>query len=135
MAAVVLLLALAQLDLLIGDLEGNAQRILGAASQAAAHRADLLLTPELSLWGYPPRDLLLRGALVERQSRVLDTLAAGLPVYEPKREDDVYRNLMENNHGPLPPDAVRRIFERVMDEMRSLQRMRREQKEIGRAHV
>jgi len=55
-------------------------------------------------------------------------VAAGLPVYEPKREDDVYRNLMENNHGPLPPDAVRRIFERVMDEMRSLQRMRREQK-------
>lgn len=54
--------------------------------------------------------------------------AAGLPVYEPKREDDVYKNLMDNNRGPLPPDAVRRIFERVMDEMRSLQRMRREQK-------
>lgn len=51
--------------------------------------------------------------------------AAGLPVYEPKREDDVYRNICDHNHGPMSPDALRRIFERIMDEMRSLQRMRR----------
>jgi len=77
-------------------------------------------------------DLQILKLLNERTSAVEHIgrakVAAGLPVYEPKREDDVYRNLMENNHGPLPPDAVRRIFERVMDEMRSLQRMRREQK-------
>lgn len=48
----------------------------------------------------------------------------GLPIYEPKREDDVYRNVTENNHGPLPPDAVRRIFERIIDEMRTVQRNR-----------
>jgi chorismate mutase len=47
-----------------------------------------------------------------------------MPVYEPKREDEVYRNVMENNHGPLPPDAIKRIFERVVDEMRTLQKMR-----------
>jgi len=51
--------------------------------------------------------------------------AAGLPIYEPKREDDVYRNVFDHNHGPMTPDALRRIFERIMDEMRSLQRMRR----------
>ena len=51
--------------------------------------------------------------------------AAGLPIYEPKREDDVYRNVCDHNHGPMTPDALRRIFERIMDEMRSLQRMRR----------
>ena len=51
--------------------------------------------------------------------------AASLPVYEPKREDDVYRNILGHNQGPLTPDALRRIFERVIDEMRSLQRSRR----------
>ena len=47
-----------------------------------------------------------------------------LPIYEPKREDDVYRNVTENNPGPLPADAVRRIFERIIDEMRTVQRNR-----------
>jgi chorismate mutase-like protein len=47
-----------------------------------------------------------------------------MPVYEPKREDEVYRNIVENNHGPLSEDAVKRIFERVVDEMRTLQKMR-----------
>ena len=72
-------LALAQLDALIGDLEGNAERILRAGLQAAELGAELLLTPELSLWGYPPRDLLLRPGLVERQNDGLQALADGLP--------------------------------------------------------
>ncbi|MFM8544280.1 MAG: NAD+ synthase [Vulcanococcus sp.] len=72
-------LALAQLNPLVGDLEGNGHRIAAMAAEAAAAGADLVLTPELSLWGYPPRDLLLRPALIGRQRRVLDELAAGLP--------------------------------------------------------
>jgi len=72
-------LALAQLNPLVGDLEGNGARILAAAEAAAASEADLLLTPELSLWGYPPRDLLLRQALIERQQKVLDELARRAP--------------------------------------------------------
>jgi NAD+ synthase (glutamine-hydrolysing) len=72
-------LALAQLDALVGDLDGNARRILAACHEAAAAGADLVLTPELSLWGYPPRDLLLRPALLERQAIALDGLAAALP--------------------------------------------------------
>ncbi len=72
-------LALAQLDALVGDLDGNARRILAACREAAAAGADLVLTPELSLWGYPPRDLLLRPALLERQAIALDGLAAALP--------------------------------------------------------
>ena len=73
-------LALAQLDFLIGDLEGNARRILEAGRRAVDGGAELLLTPELSLWGYPPRDLLLRPALVQRQVEVLQQLARALPV-------------------------------------------------------
>ena len=50
--------------------------------------------------------------------------AAHLPVYEPRREDEVFRNVAEHNHGPLPQDAVKRVFERIIDEMRKVQRER-----------
>ena len=52
--------------------------------------------------------------------------AANLPVYEPKREDQVFRNIAENNCGPLSTDAARRVFERIIDEMRKIQRERME---------
>ena len=54
--------AVAQLNCTVGDFEGNSRKIIEAASRAAAAGADLLLTPELSLSGYPPEDLLLRRA-------------------------------------------------------------------------
>ncbi len=72
-------IALAQLNPLIGDLEGNGARILAACIRAAQAGADLVLTPELSLWGYPPRDLLLRPALVQQQQPQLERLARSLP--------------------------------------------------------
>jgi len=72
-------LALAQLNALVGDLEGNGDRLLAACLQAAGAGADLVVSSELSLWGYPPRDLLLQKALIEQQSRVLDRLAAAMP--------------------------------------------------------
>ncbi len=49
---------------------------------------------------------------------------AAMPVYEPKREDEVFRNITESNSGPLPDEAMRRIFERIIDEMRTVQRER-----------
>ena len=49
-----------------------------------------------------------------------------LPVYEPKREDIVYANVSAHNQGPLPADSAKRIFERIMDEMRTLQRNKME---------
>jgi chorismate mutase-like protein len=55
---------------------------------------------------------------------------AELPVYEPKREDAVYRNVLDHNKGPLSESAVRRLFERIIDEMRTLQR-ERNKKENG----
>ena len=45
-----------------------------------------------------------------------------IPIYEPKREDDVFRNVLGGNRGPLSTSAVRRLFERIIDEMRTLQR-------------
>ena len=66
-----------------------------------------------------------RTRAVEEIGRIKDQ--AGLPIYEPKREQEVFRNVSEHNSGPLGIDALRRIFERIIDEMRSLQRMRRQQ--------
>ena len=50
---------------------------------------------------------------------------------EPKREDEVFRNVMENNPGPLPSDAAKRVFERIIDEMRVVQRMKMENPECS----
>ncbi|HBE20402.1 MAG TPA: NAD+ synthase [Cyanobacteria bacterium UBA11149] len=72
-------LAIAQLNPIIGDLTGNAQQILDAAKIAAARGVSLLLTPELSLCGYPPRDLLLNPSFVESMATTLAQLASELP--------------------------------------------------------
>lgn len=72
-------IAIAQLNPIVGDIEGNAQRILEAAQTAFNQGAELLLTPELSLCGYPPRDLLLNLGFVEKMSRQLQLLSQQLP--------------------------------------------------------
>jgi len=51
---------------------------------------------------------------------------ANMPIYEPKREDQVFANVTASNRGPMPNDAVRRIFERIIDEMRRVQKARME---------
>ena len=56
---------LAQINPVVGDLEGNAKKILFTASKASSTSADLVLTPELSLWGYPAKDLLLKKNLIK----------------------------------------------------------------------
>ncbi len=47
-----------------------------------------------------------------------------MPIYEPKREDEVFQNVTAHNRGPLSSDALRRVFERIIDEMRGVQRDR-----------
>ncbi len=70
--------ALAQLNPTVGDLEGNSRRIVDAARRAHAQGARLVLTPELSLCGYPPEDLLLRSAFMQACARALHEVAAEL---------------------------------------------------------
>ena len=74
-----LTLAVAQLNCTVGDLAGNAARILAAAHTARQHGAQALLTPELALCGYPPEDLLLRPDFHRACHRHLDELAQRLP--------------------------------------------------------
>jgi NAD+ synthase (glutamine-hydrolysing) len=72
-------IAIAQLNPTIGDLAGNTQQILAAAQQAADQNVRLMLTPELSLCGYPPRDLLLDPSFIEAMATTLHQLAQDLP--------------------------------------------------------
>ena len=63
-----------------------------------------------------------RTLVVENIGRV--KREAELPIYEPKREEQVFANIGSANRGPLTPEAVKRIFERIIDEMRGIQRQR-----------
>jgi NAD+ synthase (glutamine-hydrolysing) len=67
---------IAQLNLLVGDVQGNAERVIVAAHQAMAEDADLVVFPELTLTGYPPEDLLLRPELGERVESALARVCA-----------------------------------------------------------
>ncbi|MCC6339508.1 MAG: NAD+ synthase [Acidimicrobiia bacterium] len=68
--------AAAQLDVVVGDLEGNLARIVEAYSRAEDAGCDLVAFPELALTGYPPEDLLLRPAFVAQAAEALGKLAA-----------------------------------------------------------
>jgi len=61
-----------------------------------------------------------RTRIVEEIGRIKQKL--DLPIYEPKREDQVYNNVASNNDGPLSTEALHRVFERIIDEMRNIQR-------------
>ncbi len=77
--------AVAQINCTVGDFSGNARRIVEAAARAASAGADVLLTPELSLSGYPPEDLLLRGSFYRACDRALTQLAQQLATHAPLR--------------------------------------------------
>jgi NAD+ synthase (glutamine-hydrolysing) len=68
--------ALAQLNLVVGDLEGNAARIIDAYERAEADGCDLVAFPELAITGYPPEDLLLRPAFVAQAQESMEKVAA-----------------------------------------------------------
>ncbi len=68
-------LALAQINTVVGDLEGNRRRILTALDDARGEGADLVLVPELAVTGYPPEDLLLRPAFVRAAEASLREIA------------------------------------------------------------
>ncbi len=70
--------AIAQINSIVGDLAGNSARIADAARRAAAVGADIVITPELSLVGYPPEDLLLRRSFYAKSQQALQELATAL---------------------------------------------------------
>ena len=69
-------IALAQTNSTVGDLCGNAKRILEFSRRAAESGANVVVFPELSLTGYPPRDLLEKESFLNRTEQHLERLAA-----------------------------------------------------------
>ena len=68
-------LALAQINPIVGDLDGNRALILGRVEAAKAANADLVVFPELAVTGYPPEDLLLRPGFLRAAEGSLEQIA------------------------------------------------------------
>src|SRR3989440_4834596 len=84
-------LALAQINTVVGDLDGNRDRILARLEEAREEGADLVLFPELAVTGYPPEDLLLRPGFVRAAAKTLEEVArecrgiaalVGVPIFD-----------------------------------------------------
>ena len=73
--------AMAQLNLVVGDVEGNARQIIDAALKAHQDdQTELIVYPELALTGYPPEDLLFRKNFIDRVNRALSEICEQLPL-------------------------------------------------------
>ena len=68
--------ALAQINVVVGDLQGNVAKIVNAIREAEEMGADIVAVPELAVTGYPPEDLLLKPEFIEANRRALDEVAA-----------------------------------------------------------
>ena len=99
-------LALAQINSVVGDLDGNAARIVEWLEQARDANADLVLFPELVVTGYPPEDLLLRPGFVRAARRAVDEIAKATHgitalVGAPHLDADLYNACFVLAHGEV----------------------------------
>ena len=114
----------AQVNLTVGDLDGNEAVILAAMERAEAAGADVLLLPELAVTGYPPEDLLLRPAFIAAARDVVDRLAAasgtcttvvGFPAaVEPDDSLDAYPRSVANAAAVMRDGRVVDVYEKVL---------------------
>ena len=72
-------IALGQINPTVGDFSGNAAKIIDFARRAQSQSAGLILFPELSVCGYPPRDLLEKPAFVAKNQEVTQQIARAVP--------------------------------------------------------
>jgi len=121
-------IALAQLNLTVGDLDANEAKIAARIAQATDAGAQLVLFPELAITGYPPEDLLFKEHFLADSRAAIERLAAGTHgivaiVGFPERADDVY-----NAAAVLADGAVQGVYRKmrlpnygVFDEVRYFQ--------------
>jgi NAD+ synthase (glutamine-hydrolysing) len=99
-------LALAQINSVVGDIDGNAARIAGWLGRAREERADLVLFPELAVTGYPAEDLLLRPGFVRAAQHAVDEIARqthGITVLvgSPHLDADLFNACFVLAHGEV----------------------------------
>lgn len=113
-------IAMLQNNYLVGDLEGNAARIAAAVRAAAREGADLCVSSELSLLGYPPRDLLLNETFISDAWRVLHRLAQELRLAPPALVGVAERNTrgkgrpLWNSAALLRAGSVEAVFHKTL---------------------
>src|SRR3954449_12925149 len=99
-------LALAQINSVVGDLDGNASKVVQWLEQARDANADVVLFPELVVTGYPPEDLLLRPGFVRAARRSIEAIAKetkGITalVGAPHLDTDLYNACYVLAHGEI----------------------------------
>lgn len=101
-------IALAQINLLVGGINTNVQKIIATAQQARErHQADLILFPELTITGYPPEDLLLRPDFIAAAQQALLTIAQAVPDidvvlgFPELAEGNLYNSAAVLRHGQI----------------------------------
>jgi NAD+ synthase (glutamine-hydrolysing) len=94
-------IGLAQINAVIGDFPGNVKRILAAYRECLDAGADLVVTPELSLAGYPPRDLVFKSQFVPKCLQALDHLAGEI------REVPLLVGYVDHHHPTRPGKPFR----------------------------
>ena len=99
-------LALAQINSVVGDIDGNAAHVVEGLEQARGANADLVLFPELVVTGYPPEDLLLRPGFVRAARRAIDGIAKATHgitalVGAPHLDADLYNACFVLAHGQV----------------------------------
>lgn len=94
-------IGLAQINPVVGDFPGNAKRILAAYRECLEAGADLVVTPELSLVGYPPRDLVFKSQFVPKCLQALDYLA------EESKKVPLVVGYVDHNHPTHPGKPFR----------------------------
>src|SRR5262245_1198420 len=88
-------LAMAQINVVVGDIEGNTLKILDWASRAYDTGADVVTFPELALTGYPPEDLLLKPQFIDANLAALEKIVSRIPditavIGFVDRKDDIF---------------------------------------------
>ena len=100
-------ISIAQLNPFIGDLQGNTARIISASKKANAQNANLLITPELSLWGYPPRDLLFNSKSIDLQWELINQIVSHIKNTSP------YLSLLIGVAEPAPDNQLPTLFNSI----------------------
>ncbi|MEY5019588.1 MAG: hypothetical protein RLZ22_676 [Verrucomicrobiota bacterium] len=94
-------IGIAQINSVIGDFPGNAKRLIAAYRESIDQGADLVISPELSLVGYPPRDLVFKSSFVPKCLQALDYLAGEI------REVPMLVGYVDHHHPRQPGKAFR----------------------------
>lgn len=99
--------AAAQIDVVVGDLDGNVDRIATAIKQAEAEGADIVVTPELAVTGYPPEDLVLKPSFVD------DNIEAVRAIASRTRSSTAFVGFVDHGDPPVMPDLRRALYNAV----------------------